>query len=69
MEGGTYKLEASNNLSTWTTLSAAVPGPVNTVLPAPANVISTTSVVEPGAALPANNTKRLYRATRIGLAP
>lgn len=64
VEGGTYKIEASNNLSTWATLNAAFPAAANTTLPAPVNVITKTSAVETGAALPANNTKRFYRVTR-----
>ena len=64
VEGGTYKVEATTDLSTWTTLSASVSAPANTVLPAPAKVITTTSVVESGAALPANHTRRFYKVTR-----
>lgn len=64
VEGGTYKVEASSNLSTWTTIAASVAAPANTVLPAPATVITQTSVVESAAALPANNTKRFYKVTR-----
>lgn len=64
VEGGTYKVEASGNLSTWTTIAASVAAPANTVLPAPASVITQTSVVEGAAALPANNMKRFYKITR-----
>ena len=64
VEGGTYKVEASDNLSTWTTLNAASPAAANTTLPAPANVVTQTSAVETGAALPANHTKHFYRVTR-----
>ena len=64
VEGGTYKIEASNNLSTWATLNAAFPAAANTTLPAPVNVFTKTSAVETGAALPANNTKRFYLVTR-----
>ena len=64
VEGGTYKVEATNNFTTWTTLAAALPGADNTVLPAPATVIRQTSVTDSAAALPANNTKRFYRVTR-----
>ncbi len=64
LEGGTYKVEASTNLSTWTTLNASMPAPANTTLPAPVQVITQTSITETGAALPANNTKRFYRVNR-----
>ena len=64
VEGGTYTVQASNDLSTWTALSASVSAPANTVLPAPAKVITTTTVTESAAALPANNPRRFYRVTR-----
>ena len=64
VEGGTYKVEASNDLVGWSTLAAALPAPANTILPAPANVITQTTYTDLGAALPANNSRRAYRATR-----
>jgi YHYH protein len=64
LEGGTYKVEASNDLASWTTLNASVSGPSNVVLPAPATVSTTASYTDTSAALPANNTRRFYRATR-----
>ncbi|MEO8616547.1 MAG: YHYH protein [Luteolibacter sp.] len=64
VEGGIYTVQASDNLSAWTTLSAAMPAPVNTVLPAPNNVITTTSITDSGVALPANHPNRFYRVTR-----
>ena len=64
VEGGTYQVEASNDLKKWTALSTSVAAPSNTILPAPANPISQTSVVEPNAAtLPANQ-QRFYRVKR-----
>ena len=64
VEGGTYKVEASTDLATWSTLSSSVPAPSNTILPAPATVINKSSVVDSAAALPANNSKKFYRVTR-----
>jgi len=64
LEGGTYKVEASSDLTNWSTLNASVPAPANPVLPAPATVINTTAIIDSGAALPANHTKRFYRVTR-----
>jgi len=64
LEGGTYKVEASNDLSSWTTINATVSGPDNTQLPAPANVVTQTAVIDPAGALPANRTKRFYKVTR-----
>ena len=64
VEGGTYTVQASDDLNTWTTLSASVSAPANTVLPAPAKVITTTTVLDSAAALPANHTRRFYRVTR-----
>jgi hypothetical protein len=64
VEGGTYKVEASNDLKSWTTLDAAVPAPANTVLPAPDRVITETTITEIGSALPENNPKRFYRVNR-----
>jgi len=64
VEGGTYTVQATGDFSTWTTLNSAVPGPVNTALPAPSSVLTTTSLTDPAAALPANNTRRFYRVIR-----
>jgi hypothetical protein len=56
VEGGTYKVEASNNLQSWTTINAAKAADAN----------STKTVhKEPGAAL--SSSKRFYRVTRTGL--
>jgi hypothetical protein len=63
VEGGTYKVEASSDLSAWTTLSPSVPAPVNTILPAPPDVITETSVTDP-AAVSASSGKRFYKVTR-----
>jgi len=59
LEGGTYKVEASTNLSIWTTIASGVPSASNATL---------TAATETGAVLPANNTRRFYRVSRIGLA-
>jgi hypothetical protein len=64
VEGGTYTVQATNDLGTWTTLNASVAAPANTILPAPSQVLTTTSVTDAGGALPANHTKRFYRVTR-----
>jgi len=64
VEGGSYQVEASNDLATWTTLSASVPAASNTVLPAPARVITQTSATETGAAVQPAKTKRFYRVKR-----
>ena len=58
VDGGTYKVEASDNLQTWTTLNAAVPGTANA---------TQTSATETGAAN--TNRRRFYRATRTATAP
>ncbi len=60
VEGGSYQVEATTNLATWTPLAPSVPA---------AAQATQTSTTENGAALPANNTKRFYRVTRSGLAP
>lgn len=57
VEGGTYKVEASNNLQNWTTLNASVQGAANT---------TQTSITENGATIA--NPKRFYRATRTATA-
>jgi YHYH protein len=60
VEGGSYQVEATTNLATWTPLAPSVPA---------AAQATQTSTTENGAALPGNNTKRFYRVTRSGLAP
>lgn len=57
VEGGTYKVQASADLSTWTTLATAQPAASNA---------SSTSVIDSGAAT--SNTKRFYRTQRTALA-
>jgi hypothetical protein len=57
VEGGTYKVEASDNLSGWSTLSTTVPGAANS---------SQTSFTE--AAVTGNHSKRFYRVTRTATA-
>lgn len=64
VEGGSYQVEASNDLATWTTLSASVPAASNAVLPAPTSVTTKTSVIETGAAIQPANPKRFYRVKR-----
>jgi len=59
VEGGTYKVEASGNLTDWTVIAASV---------AAASKAATTSYIESAAALPANHPKRFYRITRTGIA-
>ena len=55
VEGGTYQVSASDNLSTWTTLSPTVTAASNVA-----------AVTETGAA--ASNPRRLYKVTRTSLA-
>ena len=57
VEGGTYKVEASPDLSSWTTLTSTQAAASNAVQ---------TSYTEGGAYLA--NTKRFYRTTRLSLA-
>ncbi len=57
VEGGTYKLEASNDLKSWSTLSAA--------LPAAANAAQTAATETGGAT---GKPRRFYRVTRTGTA-
>ena len=64
VEGGTYTVQATNDFSAWTTLSSTVQGPVNTVVPAPASVITTTAVIEAKASMPANTTRRFCKVIR-----
>ncbi len=59
VEGGTYQIEASNNLSTWTPVATGVSAKANS---------TQTSITESAAALPANNTRRFYKATRTATA-
>jgi YHYH protein len=60
VEGGTYQVEASGNLSTWTPVATGVSATANS---------TQTSVTENAAALPTNNTKRFYKVTRTAVAP
>lgn len=55
-EGGTYKVEASTNLTSWVALATNVPAATNSVK---------TTYTEVGAA--GSNAKRFYRATRTAL--
>jgi hypothetical protein len=64
LEGGSYKVEASSDLSNWSTLNGTVPATSNTTVPTPVNVTTTTSLTETGALVPANNGKRFYRVSR-----
>ncbi len=64
VEGGSYRVEASDNLQTWTTLNPALSAAVNTSLPAPDTVITQTSTIDAGAALLPANQKRFYRVKR-----
>jgi hypothetical protein len=59
IEGGTYKVEASNNLTTWTTLAASILGASSNTL---------TSVVDSEAALPTRYKSRFYRVSRTATA-
>jgi hypothetical protein len=59
LEGGIYQVEASTNLSTWTQIATGVSA---------ASSSTQTTLIESGAALPANNTKRFYKPTRTGIA-
>lgn len=59
VEGSSYKVEASNDLSSiWTTVRATTPA---------ASFAVRTSITDPGAAL--NWSRRFYRISRIALAP
>ncbi len=58
VEGGTYKVEASNNLLSWTTINASKPADANS---------TKTVYKESGVAL--SPSKRFYRITRLSLAP
>lgn len=59
VEGGTYQVEASTNLSTWTPVATGVSAELNS---------TQTSFTENAAALPANNTKRFYKVIRTATA-
>ncbi len=59
LEGGSYQIEASTNLTSWSTIAPSWPAASNT---------TQTSAIETGAALPANNTRRFYRVSRTGVA-
>ena len=59
LEGGTYQVEASTNLSTWTPIAPSVSAAAGS---------TQTTLIESGAALPANNAKRFYKVTRTGVA-
>lgn len=59
LEGGSYQVEASTNLSTWTPIATGVSAAFSS---------TQTTLIESGAALPANNTKRFYKITRTGIA-
>ena len=59
IEGGTYKVEASTNLTSWTTLSSSI-------LAASSNTV--TSMVDSGAALPTRYKSRFYRVSRTATA-
>ena len=66
VEGGTYKVEATTDLSAapivWTTVNASVPAPANTVIPQPATVINKTSLTDPAAT--SASPKKFYRVSR-----
>ncbi len=57
LEGGTYKVEASGNLQSWSVLNAAQ---------AAAGNATSTPFVDSASALPGNNPRRFYRVTRTG---
>jgi hypothetical protein len=57
VEGGSYKVQASADLSTWSTLATAQPASANS---------TTTTVIETGGAT--SNSKRFYRVQRSALA-
>ena len=58
IEGGTYKVEASNNLQSWATISASKAADANS---------TRTVYKEAGAAL--GSSRRFYRISRLSLAP
>ncbi|MEQ1853170.1 MAG: YHYH protein [Chthoniobacteraceae bacterium] len=60
VEGGTYKVEASPDLATWTTLDPALPAAANA---------TQTAVTETGAYTPGPGAKRFYKVSRTSLAP
>ena len=59
LEGGSYQIEASSNLTSWSTIAPSWSAASNA---------TQTSAIETGAALPANNTRRFYRVSRTGVA-
>lgn len=59
VEGGTYKIEASPDLKSWSTLQSSLPASANA---------SQTSWTEPKSSQPANTQRRFYRLQRTGLA-
>jgi hypothetical protein len=59
VEGGTYQVEASLNLTSWSPIATGVSAASNS---------TQTAVTENAAALPANNTRRFYKVTRTGTA-
>jgi hypothetical protein len=65
VEGGTYQVSASDDLSTWTALSLTVTPNIN-LIPTQGASISTATAIETGAA--SSNTKRFYTVTRSSLA-
>jgi hypothetical protein len=58
VEGGTYQVQASTDLSAWTTLSSNVSATANS---------TQTSATDTAAALPGNFTRRFYKVTRTAL--
>jgi len=59
IEGGTYKVEASSDLTSWTTLASSI-------LAASSNTL--TSTMDSGAALPTRYQSRFYRVSRTSTA-
>jgi hypothetical protein len=57
VDGGTYKVEASSNLQSWTTLNPAIPATPGSTSTPFTESISTQA-----------NPKRFYKVTRTGLA-
>ncbi len=63
VEGGIYRVQASSDLNSWSNVATGVAAPANTVLPAPAAVISQTSIVDSAAAVP-TTARRYYKVIR-----
>ncbi len=59
LEGGSYQVEASTNLTAWSIIATNVPA---------ASSGTQTPITENAAALPANNTRRFYKVTRTATA-